>query len=186
MLSERPGDKPAAPPPVHHEPLAWFVAYTKPGQETVARTHAERQGFETYLPMYRSVKPGAAEESAKHNEEPMFPRYLFVKPSRSQQSLATLRSTRGISTMVSFGNVLATLSDFQLDAIREYEDPRKLAELHASSAIQPGQRVRLTDEGLTSLEGLVQAVSSKRVIVLLDLLGRQQSVKVGHDRIELA
>ena len=185
MPSERPGDMPAAHQPVPHEPLAWFVAYTKPGQETVARIHAERQGFETYLPMYRSVKPGATEESAKHNDEPMFPRYLFVRPSRSEQSLSTLRSTRGISTMVSFGNVLATLSDSQLDAIREYED-HNCSELHASSPIQPGRRVRLTAQGLTGLEGLVQAVSSKRVIVLLDLLGRQQSVKVGHDRLELA
>lgn len=184
--SESPDPRSEARLPVHNDPLTWFVAYTKPHQETVAQVNAERQGFQTYLPMYRTLKRKvAAEQPAKHHE-PMFPRYLFIKPSRSGQSLATLRSTRGINAMVAFGNDLATLPESKLNAIREYEHLRNNAEPHTISAIQPGRRVRLTEPGLTGLEGLVQAVSSKRVVVLLALLGQLQPVKVGHGQLELA
>ncbi|WP_167752811.1 transcriptional activator RfaH [Pusillimonas caeni] len=171
----------------YDDPLPWVVAYTKPRQESVARDNAERQGFRTYLPMYRIVKraASAAEGPAEHRE-PMFPRYLFVKPARAGQSLAPLRSTRGIHSLVSFGDELATMPDERLDAIRRYEAWRSRAEPHVIGMIQPGSRVRLKDPALEGLEGLVQAVSSKRVIVLLALLGRQHSVKVEPRQLELA
>ena len=166
------------------DPLPWVVAYTKPRQEGVARDNAERQGFRTYLPMYRIVKRAAstAEGPVEHCE-PMFPRYLFVKPAHAWQSLAPLRSTRGIQSLVSFGDTLATLPDERLDAIRRYETWRSQAESHTIGAIQPGSRVRLKDP---ALEGLVQAVSAKRVTVLLALLGRQHAVKVEPRQLELA
>ena len=186
MLSESPGLRPEAQLPVHNDPLIWFVAYTKPKQETVAQANAEQQGFQTYLPMYRTLNRKAAPEQQAGHHEPMFPRYLFVKPSRSGQSLATLRSTRGINTMVSFGNELATLPEAKLNAIREYEHLRNNAEPHEISAIQPGRRVQLKDTGLKGLEGLVQTVSSKRVTVLLTLLGQPQSVHVQSNQLELA
>src|SRR5690606_30006921 len=122
----------------------WFVAYTKARQEGVAQENAERQGFQTYLPMYRIVKRAnaSAEHPAEHRE-PMFPRYLFIKPTRTEQSLAPLRSTRGICSLVSFGDDLAFLPDARLDSIRRYEQWRNRAEPHAISSIQPGRRVRL-------------------------------------------
>ena len=169
------------------DPRPWVVAYTKPRQEGVAQDNAERQGFQTYLPMYRTVKRAAcsAEQPAEHHE-PMFPRYLFVRPARAGQSIAPLRSTRGIHSLVAFGDELATMPDESLDAIRRYEAWRSQAEPHAIGDIQPGKRVRLKDTGLEGLEGLVQAVSAKRIVVLLALLGRQHSVKVEPQQLELA
>src|SRR5690606_9903010 len=122
----------------YNDPLTWFVAYTKPGQETVAQANAELQGFQTYLPMYRTLKRQPVQEHPAVRHEPMFPRYLFVKPSHSGQSLSTLRSTRGINAMVAFGNDLATLPESKLNAIREYEHSRNQAEPHVISNIQPG------------------------------------------------
>lgn len=168
--------------PIHNGPQPWFVAYTKARQESIAQANAQRQGFLTYLPMYRIVK--RAEETTEHRE-PMFPRYLFVQPSRPGQSVAPLRSTRGIQSMVSFGEALATMPDASLDSIRHYEHWRNRAEPHTIGSIQPGCRVRLKDNSLEGLEGLVQDVSSKRVVVLLALLGRRQSVAVEHEQLEV-
>lgn len=165
------------------DPRHWVVAYTKPRQEGVAQDNAERQGFQTYLPMYRTVKRAA---SAAEHHEPMFPRYLFVRPARAGQSIAPLRSTRGIQSLVAFGDELATMPDASLDAIRRYEAWRGQAEPHAIGEIQPGRRVRLKETGLEGLEGLVQAVSAKRIVVLLALLGRQHYVKVEPQQLELA
>lgn len=185
MPIEGPDARPTEP--MRGSALPWFVAYTKARQEGIAQANAERQGFQTYLPMYRLVKrAGAPSGSAVEQREPMFPRYLFIKPARAGQSLAPLRSTRGISSLVSFGEELATMPDSRLDSIRRYETWRNRAEPHAIGLIQPGRRVRLVDNGLEGLEGLVESVSAKRVVVMLALLGRRQSIEVGHEQLEPA
>jgi transcriptional antiterminator RfaH len=34
----------------------WFVAYTKPRAEDIARVNLMQQGFEVYLPLYKKFK----------------------------------------------------------------------------------------------------------------------------------
>ena len=34
----------------------WYLAYTKPRQETVAHSNLEQQGFEAYLPLFKKFK----------------------------------------------------------------------------------------------------------------------------------
>lgn len=114
---------------------AWYLAYTKPSQERIAAEHLARQGYESYLPLYKkwpktsSKRTNAAPATPKTSLavspassgftagppgasfEPMFPRYVFFKPASAAQSLSPARSTRGVSTLVSFG-----LGPAQVDA----------------------------------------------------------------------
>ena len=34
----------------------WYLAYTKPRQEEIARVNLDQQGFESYLPLYKKFK----------------------------------------------------------------------------------------------------------------------------------
>ena len=34
----------------------WYLAYTKPKQESVAQFNLEQQGFEVYLPLFKKFK----------------------------------------------------------------------------------------------------------------------------------
>src|SRR5690554_2995743 len=100
----------------------WHVAYTKPRQENIAKDNLERQGFEVYLPLFKTFKkPRQMADRAAPGKlltfEPMFPRYIFFRPSSAQQSMGTLRSTRGVSTVVMFGNTFAQVPLNLLDAI---------------------------------------------------------------------
>src|SRR6185312_16961805 len=117
-----PAAAPAGPPAA---PAAWYVVYTKPRQERVALEQLEHQDFEVYLPLFRVLRkpgrqatansatsmsaataanrepsggaPGSAEAVAGIAivHEPMFPRYLFLRPTRATQSLSVVRSTVG-------------------------------------------------------------------------------------------
>lgn len=102
---------------------AWLLAWTKPRQESVARANLERQGFEAYLPMFRTLKRGADEPVL----EPMFPRYLFLRPRSASQSVSVVRSTRGVASLVRFGVELATVPDSALQCIRDIERVRSEA-----------------------------------------------------------
>lgn len=165
----------------------WYVAFSKPKQEELARQQLMNQGFEAYLPLFKKVgKPRAADpHGTLIVREPMFPRYVFFKPGLATQSVAAARSTRGVTSLVSFGFILATVSDELIDAIRALEFEREQSDLAQITPFQPGTRVRLREKGLQCLEGLVVSVSSKRVTLLLEILGRQKEVCVDHTKLEL-
>ncbi|WP_417251448.1 transcription termination/antitermination protein NusG [Castellaniella sp.] len=186
----------------------WYVAHTKPRQESTACQQLLRQDFEVYLPLFKVFKkqrgparpagstvdaaraqagPGQAAAIAAPGaltaHEPMFPRYLFLRPTRATQSLSVVRSTVGISRLVMFGNQPATLADAAVQAIRQAEALRETATDGQVSPFKPGMSVQIQDSPLAGLQALVQAVSKDRVTLLLTILGRPQTVQVGLGQI---
>lgn len=162
----------------------WFLAYTRSQLETVALQNLEQQGFETYLPFYKRLKKTSACMEAMF--EPMFPRYVFFRPAHSGQSIAPVRSTRGVSRVISFGHEIATIRSETLNVIRQLEQQRNAVDVAELSSLRPGNVVRFRNPAFNGLEGLVRAVSSRRVSVLLELMGRQQLVSVDHHQLEVA
>lgn len=178
------------------EPSAnWYVAYTKPRQESVAEINLQRQGFETYLPFFKVIKKQAVQPGNKEIDvlaeastayEPMFPRYMFFKPASEKQSVAVARSSRGVNSLVTFGTELAVVSPDVLQAIQDMEAQRNNADVSSISPFQPGRRVRLRNTALDGIEGVVQAVGAERVVLLMHILGQQKTLKVQHGQLELA
>jgi len=163
--------------------VLWFLAYTHPKLESVARQNLEQQGFETYLPFYKRLKNMNGVMAAAF--EPMFPRYVFFRPVKVSQSIAPVRSTRGVAKLVSFGHEIATICSRTLNIVRQLEQERNAADLAELSSLRSGHVVRFRDPAFGSLEGLVKSVSSRRVAVLLDLMGCPQVVSVAHNQLEV-
>ena len=116
----------------------------------------------------------------------MFPRYVFFRPSQASQSIAPARGTRGIANIVSFGHEAATIKPHTLQAIRQLEQERNAADVGELSSLRAGHLVRFRNPAFSNLEGLVKTVSSRRVAVLLELMGRQQLVYVDHHQLKAA
>lgn len=163
---------------------SWYLAYTRSRLEAVARQNLLLQGFEAYLPLYKRLKKTDAGTAVIY--EPMFARYVFFRPSRHAQSIAPAHSTRGVAHLVRFGAEMATIRPDTLNAIRQLEQERNAADVAELSSLHPGYAVRFRDPALNGLEGLVKSVSSRRVTVLLEFMGRQQVVSVKHHQLEAA
>lgn len=161
----------------------WYLAYTKPRQEDIARINLEQQGFQAYLPLYKKFRK--TEQGPVSVFEPMFPRYIFFRPGKPGQSISTVRSTKGISTLVRFGFEPAVIDEELLRRIRLLEEDRNHATLLELSNLKAGQTVRLKHTALGGVEGLIQSVSSKRVSVLLEILGRPAVVQLEHHQVEV-
>jgi transcriptional antiterminator RfaH len=58
--------------------------------------------------------------------------------------------------------------------------------LQELSNLKVGQAVRLKHNALGDVEGLIQSVSSKRVAVLLEILGRPTVVQLEHHQVDLS
>ena len=160
----------------------WLVAYTKPRLELVALQNLERQSFEVYLPRYKKFKNTDAGPVPVF--EPMFPRYILFRPSKAEQSIEAVRSTKGISHVVRFGFEPGVVSASMVATLKEFETSQNQATLQEMSNFKAGQKVKLKHVALGALEGLVQSVSSKRVAVLLEILGRPTVVQLDHHQVE--
>jgi transcriptional antiterminator RfaH len=165
----------------------WYLAYTKPRQEQIAKVNLQQQAFEVYLPLFKvfNKKTNVADSPALEVFEPMFARYIFFKPTSPRQSIATARSTRGLSSIVSFGFEMATISPETISTIRVCEQQRNSTDIGEINPFQAGDKVRMRAEGMQSLQGLVHSVSAKRVKLLLEILGHQKLVIVNHFLVEL-
>ena len=160
----------------------WLVAYTKPRQEQVALQNLERQHFEAYLPLYKKFKN--TDTGPMPVFEPMFPRYILFRPSKPEQSIETVRSTKGVSHVVRFGFEPGVVSKDMVATLKAFEASQNQTTLQEMSNFKAGQKVKLKYMAMGSLEGLVQSVSTKRVAVLLELLGRPTLVQMEHHQIE--
>lgn len=165
-----PADRPGHP--------GWYVVYTKPRQEQTARQNLVRQHFEVWLPlMGKWVRKGAERVCVT---EPMFPRYLFLRTTQREQSLASVRSTIGAVGLVRFGERSPTLDDETIATLRQLADET----CEPPGVPQPGSRVRVMAGPLAGLEALVGASAARRVELFLTLLGREMRVSLNPSLVE--
>jgi len=166
------------------EGLPWYVAQTKPRQERVAHANLLRQSYRVYLPWLKVLKQSRNRQAIAF--EPLFPRYLFFQPCDITHSVAPVRSTLGVASVVRFGGMLAAMREDKLDSIRDFERRQNAADVAELSALLPGKTVVVTAGALAGLHGLVAMVSRQRVVVLMQLLGEETRVGFAPGALRLA
>lgn len=156
--------------------MQWYLVHTKPRQEQCALENLQRQGYECYLPTMLSEK--LRQRKLLVVDEPLFPRYLFIKLGQddSAQSWAPIRSTRGVSRLVSFGAQPAKVDErlvhqLQAKEAAKHGEPQRL--------FAAGQRVRLTEAPFADIEGIyLMAEGERRAMVLIELMCKPVRVAV--------
>jgi transcriptional antiterminator RfaH len=156
--------------------MHWYLIHTKPRQEKSALQNLTQQGYACYLPILPTEK--LRQGSLTVADEPLFPRYLFIQLGMgdSARSWSPIRSTKGVSRLVSFGNEPAKVDDRLIDLLKSQEDavqgqPQRL--------FTRGERVRLTDGAFAGIEGIYQmADGESRVMVLIELLSKPVQLRI--------
>ncbi len=152
--------------------IAWYVVYTHPHAETKVLAHLERQGFRAYLPSYRTRRRHA--RKVEDVRRPLFPRYLFVAFDEIRERWRPILSTVGVCSMVRHGERPTPVPSEIVEAIRAGEDAGSFDRTAAGATLGDGDPVRIIDGPFADLIGRFCALADgERVIVLLDLLGRQ-------------
>lgn len=149
----------------------WYVAHTKAHEENKALFHLQRQGFQTYLPRYRKSR-----RHARRVETvvcPLFPRYLFIRMDVACTQWRSVASTVGVSHLICRDGVPARVPDSVIAEITAREDAEGYVHVNEDVSLRTGQAVVVVDGPLASSTGFFEACSDRRVLVLLDFLGRQ-------------
>lgn len=160
----------------------WFVAKTQPSSEMKAVFHLERQGFDAYLPRYMRRINHA--RRITWQPRPLFPTYLFVALSPAQQRWRAINSTVGVSHLICNERGPVAVPAGIVEAIRNEEDERGLVMTGRKIPFEKGAEVQIMSGAFADHVGWFDcATDDQRVVILLDLMGRQVKTKVKLDAI---
>lgn len=154
---------------------AWFAVQAKPNAAHIAARNLLRQGFATFMPLERhTLRRG---RNLVTTLRPYFAGYLFVGFDPDTAPWRAIRSTHGVSRLVSFGASPAPV------------DPDLVAELMRSCdaegimrprlGLERGDVVRISDGPLAGLVGRLDAMAPQdRAWLLLEVMGKATRVSV--------
>jgi transcriptional antiterminator RfaH len=163
--------------------MRWYVAHTQPSGESKASWHLRNQDFVVYLPRYLKRRRHA--RRIDWVPVPLFPRYLFIGMDLAVARWRAIRSTIGIAGLVCHGDRPTAVPAGIVEAIQARENDKGVVTLPAAPLFDKGDRVDITEGALRGLSGLCEGTTDEeRVIILLDLLGRQVRVQVPLETVQ--
>jgi transcriptional antiterminator RfaH len=149
---------------------AWYCARTKPKHEQIAAASLARQlGLEVFNPRLKMER--ATSRGVVRVVESLFPCYVFVRCG-CFEDVGEIRYVTGISSLVRFGQRIATVPEAVIDELRQCfqtDDP-----LSVENTLRPGTEVTVAQGAFEGFHGIVVRVlpAKQRVQILLDFLGR--------------
>lgn len=146
----------------------WYLVYTKPREEFRALENLMNQGYTCFLP---TVLVNRLERvSTGEVEVPLFSRYLFIHLSLTNSLWQSIRSTRGVSRLVSFGGRFTRAPDELINILRRA--PKQL-----QRPFEPGERVVIRRGPFAGIDGILQETDGEhRALLLIELLGKPQQL----------
>ena len=162
----------------------WLLVQVKPRQETRALENLERQQGICYCPLVRVEKLSRGKRV--YAEEPLFPGYLFVNmdPGKSNLTYAAVRSSRGVSKIVSFGVQPVKVPEALLDQIKHREKTDFMG-LISKNLPQSGDRISITEGPFRGLKAVFSHTDGmQRSIVLINLLNQKTPTSLANTQIK--
>ena len=151
----------------------WYLIKTKPRQENVAIKNLENQEYSTYCP---TVK-------IKNNNVVLFPGYIFIHLDKKQENWSPIRSTKGVLNFVRFGLNFAQVPDTVIEFLKANEliNKEKLINLNK---FKSGEKVQIIDGVFKNCVAIFKSSKSEeRVILLMNLLGQQQTINIKQESV---
>ena len=151
------------------EKSKWFLVYTKAREEKRAKKNLENQGFETFLPMIAYEK---ISQPKSISLEPMFPRYLFIIINVERDNWTHIKSTRGVSHLVVFGDKFAEVPNSVVAFLKTRVDDNDIVKQKVTrQEFQKGDKLVIKKGALKGNKATFLSKTSKeRVRILLKLM----------------
>ena len=185
---------------------SWLLLQVKPKQELRACANLENQGATCYCPQIEVEK--LVRGKRLKVTEPLFPGYVFINTkvfesdgtsespspshnhsnshSNNRLNYTSIRSSRGVSKIVSFGGEPVSISQTLIDQLKIREGFSVLTGKGAETHNLPlaGDKVEILEGPFKGLEGIYShADGQKRAVVLITLLSQQAPASLNNHTI---
>ena len=152
---------------------SWYLIKTKSRQEHVAIKNLENQEYITYCP---TVK-------IKNKHIFLFPGYLFIYLDKEIDNWLPIRSTKGVLNFVRFGLNFAQAPDAVIKFLKDNELFNK-EKFNNLNRFKSGDKVQITDGVFKNCVAIFKSpLPQERVILLMDILGQQQSISIKQESL---
>ena len=159
----------------------WFALQVKSRWESSTSLFLSGKGYETFLPEYRLKKRWSGK--IREVNAPLFPGYIFCQ--FDPQKRLPILVTPGVVAVVGRGRIPVPIEDSEIASIQAVISSGFSAE--PWPYLEIGQRVRIEDQALNGLEGiLINFKGRKRIVVSVSLLRRSVALEIDRSRVSPA
>ena len=157
--------------------MKWYLLKTKFRQEKKSSIELSNQGIDNFFPIYQ--KEVLCSGKVSYKDEPLFSRYIFINVDPNKINWNALRSTKGISNIVSFGSGPQTVSNKIVEALR------KLKYINIEKIHEKGDSLSILRGPLKGLNAIYEAPDGdSRSIVLLQFLQQDQKLTLKNEDLK--
>jgi transcription antitermination factor NusG len=152
----------------------WYAIQTRYRFERKVTAQLQRQGLETFLPMLKEIHRWS--DRQKQVDTLLFPGYTFVRLHPSPLIQKEVLKTGGIIGLVTFAGEAAPVPAKQIDDLRKVLSQNLPCGLHPF--LKVGQKVRILDGCLDGLEGILEEVGQKKLVISIDSIQRAIAITI--------
>jgi len=156
----------------------WFALQVRTRWENSTESILASKGFDSFLPKYTTEvrRNGRLKEAVL----PLFPGYVFCR--FDPQDRLPILVTPGVISVVSRGRLPIPVEEHELTAVQAIVDSK--LPVQPWPYLEIGERVRIEDDSLAGLEGiLVSFRGTHRVVVSVSLLRRSVALEIARARV---
>ena len=159
----------------------WYVIYTKPRSEDVARGQLEKKDISVFLPKIRETR--FRNHRLQEMVQPLFPSYLFGQLTIPDEYY-DVKWAKGVRRIVGSGDMPLPLDDSIVAFLKAQSNETGL--IQRQPGVKDGDKVRVRQGPLEGLMGIVQGdVDAKgRVKILMDILHAGAKIEIPFTYIE--
>lgn len=158
----------------------WYVLYTAPRAEKIAKRELEQKGYEVFLPITRTLKVWKNRQK-KMVDTILFPSYVFI--NTYEKYLAEICRINKIKTFLHCGGKASKIDLQCIEGIKQMLNlDRKISVCHD---FIEGEQVRITKGPLAGYEGILISQKSKTKFgIHLKEINQTVLIEVSTDIIE--
>ncbi|HBS84983.1 MAG: hypothetical protein A2W91_07090 [Bacteroidetes bacterium GWF2_38_335] len=152
----------------------WFALYTRPRFEKKAFDDLVKNGFEAYLPLYKTLRVWS--DRKKMVEAPLFSSYCFVRID-PKFYLEPLKAY-GVVKYVWFDGKPVPVPEKEIDSVKILCGSMLPLE-YASLDLEPGQKIRINHGVLKGLEGeYIEKAGKNKILVRVNSISHALMVTI--------
>jgi transcription antitermination factor NusG len=157
---------------------SWFAVQVKSRWERSTATLLTGKGYQTLLPTYQAQKRWSGR--VKNVPAPLFPGYVFCRFDVGKR--LPILVTPGVIALVGRGRIPVPVEDSEMAGLETLVSSGMPAE--PWPYLEVGQRVRIEDQALQGMEGILLGFKGhRRIVVSITLLRRSVALEIDRARV---
>ena len=160
----------------------WYLLQYKWNNYNIALENLRRQKFETFFPLLEKTK--RTNTKFENYSTPLFPGYIFITFNINEQRWVKIKSTRGISRIICFGNKPTEVPSNIIFNLKKKCNSKEV--ICAEKKIDRGTEVNILKGPFAGFVGRIEDFKDdNRVYLLLKYMEKNQNLSIEIENTDL-